>query len=97
MTKREIGWPKLMGGAFALGLDAGKVVGLRLAKLGRGGPAARRESMRMVGEKVKAAFDASAIATRSIATGEAHRAPERVLALYRKRVATNSKRLSKKP
>ncbi len=97
MRTRRIGWAKLMGGAFALGLDAGTVVGLRLAKLGRGGAAARRESVRMVEEKLKAAFDASAIASRSIVSGEAHRAPERVLALYRKHVAANSKRLSWKP
>lgn len=96
MRKRRIGWPKLMGGAFALGLDAGAVVGLRLAKLGRGGAAARRERVRMVGEKLQAAFDAGAIATRSLASGNAHRAPERVLALYCKRVAANAKRLSRK-
>jgi len=97
MHKQRITWPKLVGGAFELGLTASTVIGLRLAKLARGGTEARRESALMVEEKVKAAFDASAEAARSIASGKAERVPERILDLYRKRVAANVRRLAKKP
>jgi hypothetical protein len=97
MRKRRIGWPKVMGSMLRLGMSAGAVVGLRLAKLGKGGAAARRESARMVEEKLRAAFDANAEAARTIVSGKAHRAPERVLALYQRRVAANLRRLAKKP
>lgn len=97
MRKPRADGPRLLGGMFTLYAMAGNVVGLRLAKLGKGGAVARRESIRMVEEKLAAAFDANAEAVKSIASGKAHRAPERVLALYRKRVAANLRRLSKKP
>ncbi|MCI0736136.1 MAG: hypothetical protein L0Y50_07670 [Beijerinckiaceae bacterium] len=85
-----------MGASLKLSAGAGAVVGLRMAKLAKGGAAAQRESSRMVSEKVRAALDAKLDATRSISTGKAHLLPARMIALYQKRVAENLRRLSKK-
>jgi len=96
MRKRRVGWSKLMGAALKLSAGANAVVGLRLAKLAKGGTAARREGSRMVSEKVRTALDANVEAAHSIFTGKAHRLPARVFALYQKRVSANLRRLRKK-
>ena len=52
-----------------LGVSANHVIALRMAKLARGGAAARAETKLMVDEKVRAAVDANIEAARSIMTG----------------------------
>ena len=71
-----------------LAAEANDVVALRIMKLMRGGKAARRETERMVREKIDAALEA----TTSAMTGASG---ERIVHRYRKRVAANAKRLSK--
>jgi hypothetical protein len=70
-----------------LGLEANRVVGLRLTKLMLGGRKARREAELMVGEKFDAAFTASASLMTGASAGE-------IVDQYRRRVAANAKRLS---
>lgn len=96
MRRRKIAWPGHAMKTFRLGASAHTVIALRLAKLAKGGPAAKRESKRMVDEKVKAAFDAGIDAARSIASGKAHHVPARMIALYQKRVGNNLRRLLRK-
>lgn len=81
--------------AIKLGASAPAVVALRMAKIFKGGDAAKRESKRMVSEKMKAAFDASVDAARSTVSGKAGQVPARTMALYQKRVGENLKRLLK--
>ncbi|MCI0468066.1 MAG: hypothetical protein L0Y57_13885 [Beijerinckiaceae bacterium] len=95
MRKRRFGWPEIIGSALRLGAGASTVAGLRMAKLAKGGAAARRESSRMVSEKVRAARDANLEAARAIIGGKSHRLPARVISLYQKRVSGNLRRLSK--
>jgi uncharacterized lipoprotein NlpE involved in copper resistance len=71
-----------------LAAEANGVVALRLMKLMRGGKGARRESERMVREKVDAALEA----TTNLMAGASG---ERIVHRYRKRVAANGKRLSR--
>jgi len=71
-----------------LGMEANRVVGLRMMKLMLGGKSARREARLMVTEKVRAGFEANARIIAGASAGE-------VLRLYRRRVAANAKRLSK--
>jgi hypothetical protein len=71
-----------------LGLEANRVIGLRLTKLMLGGRAARREARLMVAEKLDAAFKANA----RMATGAS---PDEIIRMYRRRVAANYKRLGK--
>jgi hypothetical protein len=95
MKKRKAAWRKITGDIFSLSVNAPRVMALRMAKIARGGAAAKRESARMVDEKLKAASDATLGAARSVLTGNSDRVQGRTVALYRKRVANNLRRLLK--
>jgi hypothetical protein len=95
MKKKNTAWRKITGDTFSLSVNAPLVMMLRMTKIARGGAAAKRESTRMVDEKLKAASDATLGAARSALTGNASRIQARTLALYRKRVASNLRRLLK--
>jgi hypothetical protein len=69
-----------------LGLEAQRVVGLRLMRIGAGGAAAQAEIQRMLVEKAAAMFEAMDI----LATGGS---PEKVVRRYRTRVRANERRL----
>jgi hypothetical protein len=84
----------LSADAARLGHESGRVIGLRLAVAGRGGAPAQAELCRMITEKAVAALDAHFVIAGSLLTGEAHLAPERMLALYRQRVQANHTRLT---
>jgi hypothetical protein len=71
-----------------LALESNRVIGLRLAKLMRGGKAARREAERMVSEKMQAAAKAGI----SLMAGASS---DEIVRQYRKRVAANAKRLGR--
>jgi hypothetical protein len=88
-------WLDLSADAARLGQESGHVIGLRLAVAGRGGADAVTELCRMINEKAEAALDAHVVVAGSLLTGEAHLAPARTLALYRRRVQANHTRLSK--
>ncbi|WP_439370273.1 hypothetical protein ACRQ5Q_35575 [Bradyrhizobium sp. PMVTL-01] len=72
-----------------LGLESNRVIGLRIAKLMRGGEAAQREAQLMVGEKIFAAAKAG----KSLMAGASG---DKIVAQYRRKVAANAKRLSRK-
>jgi hypothetical protein len=71
-----------------LGIEANRVISLRLMKLMVGGRRARREARLMVTEKVNAAVKANARILAGASSDE-------VIRMYRKRVAANAKRLGK--
>ena len=74
--------------ALMLTVDANRVIGLRIAKLMRGGKSARREAKLMVTEKMAAAIEAGG----KLMTGASG---DDIVGLYRRRVASNVKRLSR--
>jgi predicted nucleic acid-binding Zn ribbon protein len=74
--------------ALMLAVDANRVIGLRLAKLMLGGKGAQREATLMVAEKVAAAIEAGG----KLMTGASG---DDIVRLYRRRVASNAKRLSR--
>lgn len=81
--------------AARFGLDLWAVIGLRLARLGAGGPAAVLEAQRMVAEKVAAGLEAQAAVATTLMTGGSERtARRRAAAVYRRRVRANRRRLS---
>lgn len=96
MRKKSPNWTRLVADAVKLSVTANAVIALRLAKLARGGRAAKRESKLMIAEKIAAAQKAGLAAARDAATGRAHKAPTRAMAIYQNRVSTNLRRLSKK-
>jgi hypothetical protein len=73
--------------AVMLGLEANRVINLRIMKIAKGGEDARKEALLMVEEKVLAALEAYA----SVCAG---RGPGVVINRYRQHVAANAKRLS---
>lgn len=95
MRKAKTGWSKTAVDAFKLGTSAPLVIALRMAKIAKGGAAGKRESKRMVAEKMKAASDAGLDAAHSILTGNARQVPARTLSLYQRRVGENLRRLLK--
>jgi hypothetical protein len=95
--RKTSGWPWLSLGlqTAKLAMEAQQVVTLRMARLAAGGPNAYREATRMVTEKV-AAFGAAQSVILGGASGNKNgQSSKRVLALYRRRVAANKRRLSK--
>ena len=96
MAKYWTSWLDLAADSWRLGLEAQTVVGLRLAKLATGDAAAAVEAQRMVTEKLLAAAEAQAKAASDILAGKGHLTPKRTLALYRRKVGANRRRLSRR-
>lgn len=70
------------------------MIGLRLAMLMSGDEAAPAERSRMVPEKMAAALEAQQAAANAALTGNAALIPSRTIALYRRKMRVNRKRLS---
>ncbi len=90
-------WPmmNLYGSFSRLAAESQSVVGLRMLKAFQGGPDWPMEARLMVEEKAKAAMDAQTLLFTSLITGTAATAPTRAVALYRRRVNANRRRLSR--
>ena len=86
-------WFALSRDTLMLGLESQSVIGLRLLKAVTGGEAAQQEVTLMVAEKAQAVIDAQMILANSILTGQPHLGPGRAVALYRRRVQANQRRL----
>lgn len=91
MTPRNP-WLSLTFDAIQLGMEAQTVIGLRVMKAMSGGPGANAEASRMITEKIEATMElqSSLIAT---ALSEPHVGPAKAVAMYRKKVQANRKRL----
>ena len=81
-------WMRLSHDAVMLGLEAQRVIGLRLIKLSGGGPAAQAEALRMISEKTTALAEAGLTLARGGSAG-------RVIRRYRTHVRSNKRRLLK--
>ena len=92
---RRNGWTSYASAWSSLGLEASAVIGLRLAKLAAGGPAAAFEAQRMVNEKAAALLEAQWTVATAVATGKSGQAGHKTLALYRRKVKANHRRLSR--
>jgi hypothetical protein len=93
-SERGNPWLNLAYDAFSLAMESGEVIGLRLARVAAGRFDIGDEAVRMVTEKAFAARDAAVIAAGSLAVGEAHEAAAGAMAVYRRRVAANQRRLA---
>jgi hypothetical protein len=81
-------WMRVTNDAVMLGLEAQRVIGLRLMKLSRGGSVAEAEVWRMITEKTSALAEAGMTLARG---GSA----QTVIRRYRTHVRANKRRLSK--
>lgn len=74
--------------------ESASVAALRSLKLATGGAAAAAEAERMVVEKVLAAAEAQGKAWIDVVSGASHLTPQRTVAMYRRKVRANRRRLS---
>jgi hypothetical protein len=87
-------WWKLWTDVLDLGLEARRVIALRLARIVAGGAAAEAECARMVSEKFAAAAAARSAAAAALAKGKGIDAAARLaLAPVRQAVRANHRRL----
>lgn len=78
------------------GFDAWSVMALRIAKIAAGGPAATVEAQRMISEKATAAIEAQVAAGLALVGGhDGAAAGNKALAVYKKHVRANRRRLSR--
>lgn len=88
-------WPAVAFDAWALGLQASTVIGLRTLKLMAGGAAAEAEAARMVSEKVEAAWALQVKAATGALGYAPHLMAAATLAHYGRAVRANRRRLTK--
>ncbi len=94
MARRKRSYGSALAG-LSLIRDTPIVIGLRLAKLGRGGRGAPAEASRMVTEKLAAAAQAQGIMMRALLRGMMPTGAAKVTRLYAGKVAANRRRLAK--
>ncbi|HLH87790.1 MAG TPA: hypothetical protein VKX28_04975 [Xanthobacteraceae bacterium] len=88
-------WFDIARDAGRLAIEAHGVVGLRLARLARGGKRGRAESRRMVTEKAQALVEANVAAARALLSGDGASAiAHETIGIYRRRVRGNRRRLT---
>ena len=87
------GWTNASLDAWALSMEASTVIGLRVAKMAIGGPAAGSEAFLMLSEKMQSAMELQS----ALVTGRLGATPlagtQKVLRHYRRKVKANRKRL----
>lgn len=88
-------WLALATQSAQLGLDAQRVIGLRMMRLAAGGARAEIEAQRMVAEKSAAFVEAQMTLATSLATGQGHHAAKKILRGYGRKVRANHRRLSR--
>lgn len=93
--KKPFSWLYLPFDMWRAGLEAQQVISLRLAMLTGGGMAASAETNRMIAEKMSAALQVQHMATAAALTGDAAEIPSRTVALYRRKMRANRRRLVK--
>lgn len=81
---------------LSLSVTANAVIAVRLTQLALGVVDPQSEGPLMVAEKFDAATEATLAAARSIAAGEPHHAAGRAVAVYKKRVERNLRRLTRR-
>jgi hypothetical protein len=76
-------WLALTFQTAQLGLDAQRVVALRLMRLSGGGAAGATEARRMVADKMAALSEAQFAAAAAVLTGDSHRLADKVLRVFK--------------
>jgi hypothetical protein len=93
MTRARNPWMRLGWDAWMLGAESASVIALRASKLAAGGPAADRETRRMIDEKVEAAGALQILAVTGALGLTAPAAVDKTIKHYRRKVRANRRRL----
>lgn len=89
----QAAWLKLGIDSWTLGWQAARVMALRTARMAEGGPAAGMEAWLMLTEKWQAAAEVQTDLLARGASASPATATRRSLAVYRRKVAANDRRL----
>lgn len=90
-------WLALTFKAVQLGMDAQRVIALRMMRLAAGGMAGQNESRRMISEKIAAVGEVQAAALSAIVSGHQDTViATKVLRVFEKRIRANERRLTRK-
>lgn len=84
----------LFSDTLSMSMAANAVIAVRLTKMAFGVVDASHEAPLMVAEKIDAATEATMAAANSIVSGEPQHAAGRALAVYKRRVDRNLRRLT---
>ena len=88
------GWANASVNAWALGMEASAVIGLRIAKMATDGAGSSEEAQRMISEKLDSVIELQT----AMMTGKLGTTPlegtQKVLRHYRRKVRANRRRLS---
>jgi hypothetical protein len=95
MTRRNP-WMSIGLDALRLGMDASTVMGIRTLRIAEGGAAGRAEAERMVTEKIEAGLALQALALTGGLGLTSASATAKTLAHYRRKVAANRRRLTRR-
>jgi hypothetical protein len=93
MKRQSTSWFQLSWDMMQLTVEANSVIALRTIKMATGGAGANEEVSLMVSEKVQAAMDAQFEMAKALMAGRVD-GPSKAVALYRRRVRANQKRLT---
>lgn len=88
-------WLKAGMDAWSLGAEASMVIGMRMAKVAAGGPAAAKEADLMVSEKLHAAWELQTQLLTAPFGMTPLGATRKTLSHYRRKVGANRRRLSR--
>jgi hypothetical protein len=88
------GLTTIFADAIALSMAANAVIAVRLTKMAFGVVDPNHEGSLMIAEKIDAATEASFAAARSFVNGEPHHAAGRAIAVYKRKVDRNLRRLT---
>ena len=87
------GWANAGFDAWALGMEASTVIGLRMAKMATAGPGAAEEAQLMLSEKIQSGFELQT----ALLTGSLGASPlagtRKIIRHYRRKVRANRRRL----
>lgn len=96
MRRKDVfDWLDVAAGATALGLECAAVIGLRLSGAATGGRKAADEAWRMYSEKVIALAELQTLFLTGALGARPSGAAKRTLRHYRRKVASNRRRLSR--
>ena len=93
MSRKQFSWLDLSLNAWQASLEAQQVISLRLALLAGGSASAGAEAARMVSEKMSTALEVQHAAAVAAMTGNAEMIPARIVAIYRRKIRANRRRL----
>jgi hypothetical protein len=79
----------------SLGIEMNAVIGLRMLQIITNDPKAQAEAQLMITEKMLALTTAQTRYAIDVMTGQAHNAPARTVAFYRRKVRANRVRLTR--